>query len=284
MSRRWRRLLYWSLSLLFVYLAFLFLLLAWENDFVYMATPASKAWRPPGDLAAEDVALISAEGTHLHGWWLPASGSDRALLFFHGQQGNLSFRGNLLHRLQRLGMPILAVDYPGFGRSEGTPSEHGCYAAADAAYDWLVREKKVAPEKIVVLGKSLGGGIATDLASRRPCAALVLVMTFTSTPDVAEHLLPFVPARLLMRNRFDNLAKIGRCTCPIYLAHGTDDWKIPPAHSERLFEAVTGARRYFPMPGVGHGWPCLTDECLTDLAAFLRHPTRTDDLHVGSSR
>ena len=105
-------------------------------------------------------------------------------------------------------------------------------AAADAAYDWIIREKKIPGEQIVVLGKSLGGGPATDLASRRSCRALVLVMTFTSTADVAQRLLPFVPCGLLMRDRFDNLAKIGRVRCPVYLAHGSEDWKIPAAHSE----------------------------------------------------
>jgi uncharacterized protein len=274
--RSWpRRLGRLSLMLLAIYVVGVLILLACENMLVYLATPASEGWRQPVDLPAEDVALTSADGTRLHAWWIPNPDSKGTILFCHGQQGNLSFRGKVLRRLQSLGMSVLAIDYPGFGRCEGSPTEQGCYDAADAAYDWLVNEKRVPPSEIMVVGKSLGGGVATDLASRRPCRALVLVMTFTSVPDVASRMFPFVPTRLLMRNRFDNLEKIGRCKCPVYLAHGADDWKIPPSHSEQLCEAVTGPRRCFLMEGVGHGWPCLTDECLADLKRFLSETQST---------
>ena len=99
-------------------------------------------------------------------------------------------------------------------------------------------------------------------------------MTFTDLPAVAEHLLPFVPARLLMRSRFDNLSKIGRCKAPVFITHGTEDWKIPPEQSRQLFEAAPSPKRYFAMEGVGHGWPFFTDECLADLRDFLRKVER----------
>jgi pimeloyl-ACP methyl ester carboxylesterase len=258
--------------LLAAYVLCVLFLVIIENKLVYLATPASQSWSQPADLPAEDVWLTAADGTAIHAWWVPRNGARGAILFCHGQQGNLSHRGAVLQRLQRLGLSMLIFDYPGFGRSEGSPTEQGCYDAADAAYDWLIEQKRIPPEEIVVLGKSLGGGIATDLASRRDCRALVLVMSFTSIPDVGQHLLPLVPAKLLMRNRFDNLAKIEKCRCPVYLAHGADDWKIPASHSEKLRDAVKGRCRYHCMPGVGHGWPCLTDDCLDDLAAFLREP------------
>jgi pimeloyl-ACP methyl ester carboxylesterase len=271
--RPWpRRLRRWALLLLATYVVVLAILLALENRLVFMATPAERSWREPVDLDVEDVWMTSRDGHKLHGWWIPSPGARGAILFCHGQQGNLSHRARVMKRLQRLGMPILIFDYPGFGRSEGTPTEQGCYDSADTAFDWLVREKKIPAEEILVIGKSLGGGIATDLASRRTCRALVLVMSFTSIPDVGRRMFPFAPAGLLMRNQFDNLGKIGSCTCPVYLAHGTDDWKIPPSHSERLRDCVTSPCRYFAMDGVGHGWPCLSDECLDDLAHFLRQP------------
>jgi fermentation-respiration switch protein FrsA (DUF1100 family) len=267
--RSWlRQLRRWALLLGVVYIAVVGLLVLLENELVYMPGSAER-WTEPAGFVAEDVALRSADGTALHAWWIPNSG-EGAILFCHGQMGNLSSRGGLMKRLLRLGMPILIFDYPGFGKSEGTPSERGCYAAADAAYDWLVAERKVPPERIVIMGKSLGGGIATDLASRRPHGALVLVMSFTSAPDVAGHLFPFVPAHLLMRNRFDNLSKMARCTGPVYLAHGDCDGKIPCEHSRKLFEAAPGPKRLFLMEGLGHEWPCVTDECMDDLAGFLK--------------
>jgi pimeloyl-ACP methyl ester carboxylesterase len=269
-SRPWRqRLRRWALLLGIVYLGVVGLLVLFENELVYMPGSAAR-WTEPAGFVAEDVALRSADGTALHAWWIPRDGGAGALLFCHGQMGNLSSRGGLMKRLLKLGMPILIFDYPGFGKSEGDPTEQGCYDAADAAYDWLVEDRKVPPERIVIMGKSLGGGIATDLASRKSHGALVLVMNFTSTPDVAQHLLPFVPARLVMRNRFDNLAKIGRCTGAVYLAHGSCDGKIPPEHARQLYEAAPGPKRLFLMDGLGHEWPCLTDECLDDLAGFLK--------------
>jgi pimeloyl-ACP methyl ester carboxylesterase len=244
-------------------------LLALEDSLVYMATPASSSWSEPRDLVKEDVELHSADGTRLHAWWCPVKDSRGAVLFCHGQQGNLSHRAWLVPRLQRLGASVLIFDYPGFGRSEGSPSEAGCYAAADAAYDWLVDEQKVSPCEILIIGKSLGGGIACDLAARRPSRGLVLCMTFTSLPDVAQRLLPVVPASWLMRNRFNNLDKIGQCKGPVFIAHGTRDFKIPPSQAERLFEAAPGPKRYFAMEGLGHSRPCFTDECLDEIRSFL---------------
>ena len=155
--------------------------------------------------------LTSADGTHIHGWWIPAK-SDRAILYFHGNAGNLSWRGpSIVNLRDALDASVLIIDYPGYGKSEGSPSEQGCYAAADAAYDWLIGEKKIAPRKLSIYGASLGGGVAVDLASRKEHRALILVKTFTSLPDAASSLywwLP-VPKQALMTNRFDSLSKIG---------------------------------------------------------------------------
>jgi len=268
--RKWRRRLLTAAGVLVVaYLVGVAVLVCLEDRIVFRAAPAAASWSPPGDLKVEDVALRSADGTALHAWWCPQPGSRGAVLFCHGQSGNLSHRAVVVERLQRFGS-VLIFDYPGYGRSEGTPSEAGCCAAADAAYDWLIEIQKIPPEEILIVGKSLGGGIATDLATRRPHRALVLCMTFTDLPAVAEHLLPFVPARLLMRTRFDNLGKIGRCKAPVFITHGTEDWKIPPEQSRQLFEAAPEPKRYFAMEGVGHGWPYFSDECLADLEEFLR--------------
>jgi hypothetical protein len=253
-----------------LYAVIVALLLLVEDRLLYLPDPASD-WVSPGSLTVEDVELTSADGTKIHAWWVPYPGSAGALLYCHGNAGNLSHRAGMLARLkERLKMPILIFDYPGYGRSAGRPSEAGCYAAADAAHDWLIKERKIDPKRIVLFGKSLGGAVAADLASRRPHQALVLVMSFTSAPDVGRRTFPFVPTRLLMRNRLDTLAKVRRCVGPVFLAHGLADWQIPASHSERLYEAVTGPRRYFPMPGVGHGDPVLTDEALDALDSFLR--------------
>jgi uncharacterized protein len=193
-----------------------------------------------------------------------------ALLYLHGNAGNLSHRGGVMTELRReLGVPVMLVDYPGYGRSGGSPSEAGCYAAADAAYDWLTKEQKVAPDKLLIYGASLGGGVATDLASRREHGALILDKTFTSLPDVGQALFPWLPVRLLMRNRFDSLTKITRCKRPVFVTHGTADQVIPFAHGERLYAAANEPKRFFPMPGGGHSED-FDPRFFAELKGFLR--------------
>ena len=272
--RVWRRrILRGTIALGFVYCAVVGVLLLLEDHLVYLAAPASVSWSAPKKLKVEDVELRSADGTLIHAWWCPKPGARGAVLYCHGQAGNLSHRAGLIERLQKFGN-VLIFDYPGFGRSGGRPTEAGCYAAADAAYGWLVEERKIAPGDILLVGKSLGGGIATDLATRRPHRALVLCMTFTDLPAVAQHLIPFVPARLVMRTHFDNLAKISRCRGPVFITHGTADRKIPLEQSQRLFEAAPSPKRFFAMEGVGHGFPFFSDECLEAIEGFLREVER----------
>src|SRR5205823_4469722 len=151
-----------------------------------------------------------------------------AALYFHGNGGNLSWWGDSLHVLSdKLGESVLIVDYPGYGKSQGQPSEAGCCAAADAAYEWLTAVKKIAGEQVLIFGESLGGGVAVDLASRKAHRGLVLIKTFTSLPDVGQRIHPYFPIRLLMRNRFDSLSKIALCTRPTFVTHGDADGLVP---------------------------------------------------------
>jgi pimeloyl-ACP methyl ester carboxylesterase len=236
----------------YCYLGVVLVLLWLENRFLFAATGAADGWAvPPPGLAVEDVDLTSADGTRLHAWWSTPPGwrtADGALLFCHGNGGNLSHRGGYFAELFRhLNAGVLLIDYPGYGRSGGSPSEKGCYAAGDAAYDWLTVTRGVPAGRVVLYGGSLGGGVATDLAARRPHRALVLVSTFTSFPDQAQALYPWLPARWLVRNQFDNRAKIGSVRGPVFLAHGRYDRLIPFAMSERLCGAAPGPKRLCPM-------------------------------------
>lgn len=230
------------------------MLLALENRFVFH--PSSYWEPPPPELNVKDVELTSADGTRIHAWWSapddwkPAQG---ALLYCYGNGGNLSNRGDRIRRWRNvMGMAVLIFDYPGYGRSDGKPTEAGCYAAGDAAYDWLIGEKKIPGERIVLYGDSLGGGVATELATRRPHRALVLVSAFSSLPDMAQKQFPWLPARWLIRNRFDNLRKIPSCHRPVFIAHGTADRLVPFTQAERNFAAANKPKRFFPMTGLDH--------------------------------
>jgi fermentation-respiration switch protein FrsA (DUF1100 family) len=230
--------------------------MALENRLVFHPTPASLDWQPAPADGIEDVELHSADGTLIHAWWYPREGATGALLYCHGNAGNLSHRGTSVVGLQQaLGTSVLIFDYPGYGRSGGKPSEAGCYAAADAAYDWLTRDRKIPGERILVYGGSLGGGVAVDLASRRPHRALVLLKTFTSAPDVAQRMYRWLPVRWVMRNRFDNLAKIGLCKRPVFIGHGTADDLVPLDLGERLFAEANEPKCFLRLEGAGHNDP-----------------------------
>jgi fermentation-respiration switch protein FrsA (DUF1100 family) len=163
---------------------------------------------------------------------------------------------------------VLICDYPGYGRSQGSPSEPACYVTAQAAYDWLTKTRKVPANKITIYGASLGGAIAVDLASRNPHRVLVLLMTFSSLPDAAQWHYPWLPARWLVRSQFNSAEKIPRCRSPIFIAHGTADDIVPISLGERLYEAAREPKFFLRMEGRGHD-ELLHESFLPALAAFL---------------
>jgi uncharacterized protein len=236
-----------------VYLATVILMAVGENLLIFHPLWASVYWCPPSEAAIEDVWLTTAAGTRIHAWWCPVANPRWTVLYCHGAGGNLSFGQRHFERWRKLGASVLIFDYPGYGRSEGWPTEAGCHASAHAAYDWLIHEKHVEPDKLVLHGQSLGGAMAVELAVTRPHRALVLQSAFTSVPDVAQHLFPLFPARLLTRSRFDNLARLQEYRGPIFISHGDADPLVPFEEAERLFSTVASKHKFFyRVPGGGH--------------------------------
>jgi uncharacterized protein len=228
-----------------------------ENRLLYHPTHSVGDRTLPAPI--QDVELRTATGLNIHARWCPHPGARGAILYCHGNAGELGHRALAVRELwEALGESVLIFDYPGYGRSEGRPSEAGCYAAAGAAYDWLVQSQGIAPERIVLYGESLGGGVAVDLASRRPHRALVLVKTFTSVADVAEAHCPWLPLRWLVTNRFDNLAKIGRCAGPKIIAQADADRLVPFIHGRRLLDAA-GPATFYTLEKSDHNDPLPAD-------------------------
>jgi uncharacterized protein len=265
----------------YLYVAVVLALLVLEDRLLFNTRTAHDYWDdPPPGLSPADVTLTSADGTHLHGWWTmpPEWTPDHgALLCLHGNGCNLSTLGpSAVMWRDGLNVAVLLIDYPGFGRSDGQPSEAGLYAAGDAAYDWLTKEKKVPATRILIHGLSLGGGVAIDLAARRPHQALILSSTFTSFPDEAQSVMPFVPGKWLAHNQFRNLDKIAHVTTPIFIAHSPTDPLIPFSHGVRLYDAATSEhKRLLPIVNGPHD---LRDEWQIHVAVrdFLLEVEPTD--------
>ena len=159
-----------------------------------------------------------------------------------------------LDALHRQGLPILAIDYRGYGRSSGpAPSESQVYADASAAWDHLVRQKGIAPGRIVLYGHSLGGAVAAELALRRgPACGIVFEGAFTSMAEMARREYPMIPVDGLLNERFDTLTKVERLVLPMIFVHGTADAVVPVAMSERLYRAARGDRQLVLVEGAGH--------------------------------
>ena len=260
----------WMVFLGLIYLGVVIVFSLLESTLVFHPSSVERSWLDPVDARTQDIDLTDATGTRLHGWWLPpASPGAGAVLVAHGKGGNVSHRGRLAANLHRvLGAGVLLIEYPGFGKSEGTPSESGCYAAGDAGYRWLTDEAKVPPGRVLLLGESLGGGVAVDLATRHDHRALVLLCSFTSLPAAAKNRYPWLPTHTMMRARFDNLAKIGQCHRPVFLIHGTADDVVPFAQAEQLLSAANEPKELCRLEGVGHNLLVL-DGYFGSLAEWL---------------
>jgi uncharacterized protein len=210
----------------------------------------------------ELVTLTTADGDRVVALFGPALTADGrphpdaalrpTILDFYGNGMCLKAAAALMDSFRRLGANVLIPEYVGYGMSSGRPSEAGCYATADAAYAHLLARKDVDPTKIVALGWSLGGAVAIDLAARRPVAGLVVLSSFTSMAEVARAHYPFLPASLLLRHRFDSLAKIRRVSCPTLIGHGREDRLIPFVMADRLAIAAGGPVARLAVEDAGH--------------------------------
>ena len=241
-----------------------------ENRLVFYPVAATELWNEPPDSAIQDVYLTSPGGYRIHAWWLPRGPDAPVLLLFPGNSGNLSGRGQTLLKMSDLlNSSVLIFDYPGYGKSEGKPNEPNCYDAAEAAIRWLRDEKGVPPERVILYGESLGGGVATEMARRYPCRALILVKTFTSLPAVAKRHYPWLPCHWLMSNRFDSLAKLPEVHCPVFVTSATADRVVPYEHGETLFAAARVPKHFFRDEGNDHNDP-LPDAFWDELRDFLK--------------
>ena len=187
-----------------------------ENSFIYSPPrfPEGFIPGPAFPLPVEDVWLTTQDNVRLNAWYLPSPGSGKALLWFHGNAENIGYALGQALFYSRLGINVLAVDYRGYGRSEGSPNEAGVYRDADAAYDYLVQVRHVQPKNIIIYGHSLGGAVAIDLASRRECGGLIVQSSFTSIRDMARRSFRIPLFEYIPKSRFDSLAKIRRFEPP----------------------------------------------------------------------
>jgi fermentation-respiration switch protein FrsA (DUF1100 family) len=212
-------------------------------------------WRP-AEFAAEDCWFESLDGLHLHGWYFPHEQPQAAILYIHGNAGNLTHRASAARELHKhLSASVLVFDYRGYGRSEGVPTFAGIVRDAEAARQWLAGRLGIADRDVVLLGESLGGGVAVELAARTGARGLILDSTFASMRDVAMSRHPGWLVNAVVRNAFDSVSEIGEYRGPLLQFHGNRDSVIPFDSAEKLFAAAHEPKRFVALPGKDHNDP-----------------------------
>ena len=220
----------------------------------------------------EDVFFTTSDGMRLHGWHSAAEGATHTILYFHGNAGNLAGRIDNIGFLRRLPANVFAVDYRGYGRSQGRPTEAGVYRDAEAAYDYLVKERGIRPDRIVVLGQSLGSAVAVDLAAKRPVAGVILEAGFPSARRVAEEATWIPGLGYLLRSKFDSARKLKSIRVPVLVAHCREDPVIPFKLGEELFAAANEPKTFVAYAGACHEplYTADSDGYAAKLRAFLQ--------------
>lgn len=232
-----------------VYLALTVLLFLFQERIIFH--PSSGVESDPSMLGMpfEEVVLTADDGVKSSAWFIPADSPVATVLFCHGNAGNISHRLDTIKSFHDMGLNVMIFDYRGYGRSEGTISERGLGLDAAAAYDYLLKERKLSEENIVVVGRSFGGAVAAKLAATRRPAALILESAFTSIPDMGSAHYPFLPTALLTRYKLSTKDWIKRANCPKLIAHSPGDEIVPYKQGRRLYELASEPKTFLELRG-----------------------------------
>ena len=200
-------------------------------------------------LVFEDVSITTPDNEHLHGWYVPAENSRGVVLFFHGNAGNISHRLDSISIFNDLGLDTLIIDYRGYGQSTGKTSEKGTYLDAQAAWDYLIKTRRVPADRIIIFGRSLGGAIGAWLAARQTPAAVIIESSFSSGVDMARRLYPFLPVRLITRLKYPVVEYASQLNCPVLVVHSRHDEIIPFDMGQAIYAAVKSDKKFVELSG-----------------------------------
>ena len=224
-----------------------------DSRFVYFPTPwEAKDWAAVSGFPIRDVVFKASDGVRLHGWMIPATDDTPWVLWCHGNAGTMINRLENIAELHRRNISVFIFDYRGYGRSSGTPSEAGLYRDALAAYDALTQQYRVLPQHLVFFGRSLGAAVATEVATKRKAAGLILETPFSSVTQMFKATHTPLVLRPLIRARYDVIQRLPQVRMPVLVLHGDHDEVIPLALGQRVFEAASAPKDFYLIRGAGH--------------------------------
>lgn len=261
----------------FIHVGGRLILSAIERQFIFFPTRVARDLPTPALPAArvvEEVWLDSGGDAPVHGLYVGGRAALADLLFFHGNAGNLYDRLDNVEMLVQSGFNVLIIDYAGYGKSGGKPSERRMFADGEAAYRYLVDERGVAQDRLVIFGRSLGAAVAIEVASRNRCGAVIAESAFTSAEALGRLHYGWLPGFLLrgMTQRFDSLSKVGRLRSPVLFVHGGVDAIVPVEMGRRLYDASPEPKRWYEIVGAGHNDTVMVGghEYIRQLVEFVR--------------
>jgi hypothetical protein len=220
-----------------------------ERAFIFYPERQLSGFPSDAGMEYQDVRLQGPDGMAIHGWFIPGRGK-AVVLFFHGNGGNISHRIDKTQLLFYPEISSLMIDYHGYGRSDGVPSEKACYLDALTSWEYLVLERHFESNQIILFGESLGGAVAVDLAAKRDVGAIILESTFPNIGGVANRFLPGLS--VFLKRNFDSLSKISRVHVPLLQLHGDQDDLVPYELGQTLFEAANEPKEFFTIKGAHH--------------------------------
>lgn len=258
------------------YILLVFLMYLLQGKMIYH--PQKSLSYTPEDvgLSYDDITFTTEDGLSLHGWYIPAD-SNITVLYFHGNAGNISGRLQTIQLLHDLGVNVFIFDYRGYGKSDGRPSEEGTYKDARAAWDYLESERNTESDRIVIMGRSLGGAVASWLAVQKQSAvtATIIESTFISAADLGADLYPWLPVRSIIKYDYNTIENIKQIESPLFMAHSRDDEIIPYYHGKSLFEAANSPKTFVELQGShGSGFWETGEKYRRALRQFLNANTR----------
>lgn len=251
-------------GLFFLYVRYL------ESKSIFFPSKVIEAIPSEFNLAFDDVYLLTADSVKIHGWFIPYDGAKYTLLFCHGNGGNISNRFDKIFFFRQLKLNILIIDYHGYGKSSGKPSESAIYLDAKAALEYLTEQRNISLSNIILYGESLGAAAVIDVASKVNPAALIVEGAFSSGRDMGKILYPYFPD-FVFPNIFDSIRKVKEVKAPILFIHSRDDEVIPFGLAKKLYNAVSGPKQFVEISGAHNDSVIVSKEkCLAEINKFIR--------------
>jgi len=223
---------------------------AYQGRLMYPGSGATETPEAVGLSGVEEVTIETTDGLRLLAWWMPPEPGRTVVLFWHGNAGTLATRVHKFKAFGGRGYGMLMMAYRGYSGNPGTPTQPVLVRDAVTATNWVRREAEGHP--LIYYGESLGGAVAMQLATKVPPQAIVLEGTFDSAADLAQRRYPFLPAALLIRDRWDSMAIADDSPAPVLMLHGDADRTVPIEHARRLFQRLPEPKRFVRIEGAAH--------------------------------